>query len=195
MKAKAAFVTLLVLTLALLLTILALMPTMRPPEKPKGSWKVTIAYPPADRLPGGIALSSYSITMCLSFFSEGKLNETNLAVGSLSEVERGNVTVVIRLADETSVRVFTSNSTVLVQGKDQEGLFAATDRLLLAVAGEYAIDLDSSRSYLRVVHPSRGHQVGLPWLGGYSLSQVRGVPVHFEGNVDLRKFLLGPLSP
>ncbi|MCS7102439.1 MAG: hypothetical protein NZ992_00985 [Candidatus Korarchaeum sp.] len=178
---------------------LALVFALRVPpreEEPKGSWRITIAYPTSESLPGGVALSSYSITICLSFFSEGKVNETNLAVGSLSEVERGNVTIVIRLADETSVMVFKENSTVVVQGKDQEGLFAATDRLVLAVAGDYALDLDSSRNYLRVVHPSRGHQVGLPWLGGYTLQQVRRVPIYSQGGqVDLRRFLLGPLSP
>lgn len=194
MRAKLLIAVLLALTLVLVLTMIPRAPKVE--EKPKGSWKVTIAYPPSGSLPGGIALSSYSITMCLSFFSEGRVNETNLAVGSLSEVERGNVTIIIRLFDETSVLVFPNNSTVVVQGRDQEGLFAATDRLVLAVAGEYALDLDSSRNYLRVVHPSGGHQVGLPWLGGYTLQQVKRVPIRVHGGqVDLMKFLLGPLSP
>lgn len=193
MRVKLLIAALLISTLALALVLRAPPPSE---EKPKGSWKITIAYPSSESLPGGVALSSYSITMCLSFFSEGRVNETNLAVGSLDGVERGNVTIVIRLADETSVVVFKENSTVIVQGKDENGLLAATDRLVLAIAGDYALDLDSSRNYLRVVHPSRGHQVGLPWLGGYTLQQVKRVPVRVYGNqVDLMRFLLGPLSP
>ncbi|MEM4476929.1 MAG: hypothetical protein QXH90_00975 [Candidatus Korarchaeum sp.] len=188
----------LIVAILILVSALAIVMIQRPSvvkEKPRGSWRITIAYPPAESLPGGIALSSYSITTCLSFFSGG-LNETSLAVGSLGEVERGNVTILIRLADENSVAVFKDNSTVVVQGRDQEGLFAATDRLVLAVAGEYALDLDSSRKYLRVVHPSRGHQVGLPWLGGYTVQQVKRVPMHvYGGEVNLMEFLLGPLSP
>lgn len=165
-------------------------------NKPSGSWKVAIAYPDEGRVPGSIALSSYSITICLSFFSEGKLNETSLVVGKIGEVRNANATVVIRLSNETSVRVFLSNSTVLVQGKDEDGLFAATDRLLLEIAGDYALDLDSSGKYLRVVHPSRGHQVGLPWLGGFTVQQVKRVPVYVHGGqADLRTLLLGPLSP
>lgn len=194
MRAKSLIAVLLTLILVLTLATILRAPTIE--EKPKGSWKVTIAYPSSEQLPGGIALSSYSITMCLSFFSEGRVNETNLAVGSLSDVERGNVTIIVRLFNETSVLVFPNNSTVVVQGRDQEGLFAATDRLVLAVAGEYALDLDGSRNYLRVVHPSRGHQVGLPWLGGYTLQQVKRVPIRvYGGQVDLMRFLLGPLSP
>jgi len=163
-------------------------------ERPKGGWNVTIAYP--ERSSGGIALSSYSITMALSFFSGGKINETNIAVGPLGSVKEGNVTIVLRVSDETSIRVFLSNSTVLVQGKDQDGLFAATDRLILAIAGDYALDLDSSRNYLLVVRPSDGRRVGLQWLGGYSIQQVKRVPIYVHGGqVNLMQFILGPFSP
>ena len=162
--------------------------------RPKGGWNVTIAYP--ERSSGEIALSSYSITMALSFFSGGKINETNIAVGPLGSVKEGNVTIVLRVSDETSIRVFLSNSTVLVQGKDQDGLFAATDRLILAIAGDYALDLDSSRNYLLVVRPSDGRRVGLQWLGGYSIQQVKRVPIYVHGGqVNLMQFILGPFSP
>lgn len=194
MRAELIVAALLILALVLSLT-LALRP-QRAGERPEGSWRVTIAYQSRDSIPGGLALSSYSITTCLSFFSGGKINETNLAVGSLGEVERGNVTIIVRLADETSVIAFPENSTLVVQGRDQDGLFAATDRLVLAIAGDYALDLDDSRSYLIVVHPSRGHRVGLPWLGGYTIPQVRAVPLRvMGGELDLRRFLLGPFSP
>ena len=168
-----------------------------PNSAPK--WSVTITYPLNQTMKegsGGIGLSSYALTMALSFFSGGRLNETSIYVGPLGTVPTGNVTLVLTFSEETSVRIFTANSTVLIQGKDQEGLFAATDRLILTIAGEYALDLDKTGNYLIVVHPEQGHKVGLQWLGRLPISKVRRVPIYLHGEaVNLRKMLLGPYSP
>jgi len=168
-----------------------------PNSAPK--WSVTITYPLNQTMKegsGGIGLSSYALTMALSFFSGGRLNETSIYVGPLGTVPTGNVTLVLTFSEETSVRIFTANSTVLIQGKDQEGLFAATDRLILTIAGEYALDLDKTGNYLIVVHPEQGHKVGLQWLGRLPISEVRRVPIYLHGEaVNLRKMLLGPYSP
>ncbi|RSN70020.1 hypothetical protein D9Q81_01515 [Candidatus Korarchaeum cryptofilum] len=193
MRVEYPLVAILIVVIAAATYLLIGMPKHE--ERPKGSWNVTIAYP-AGQSSGGIALSSYSITLTLSFFSGGKINNTNIAVGSLGTVKEGNVTIVLRISNETSIRIFSSNSTVVVQGKDQDGLFAATDRLILAIAGDYALDLDSSRNYLLVVRPSDGKSVGLQWLGGYSIQQVKRVPIYVHGGqVNLMQFLLGPFSP
>ncbi len=164
------------------------------------SWIVTISYPINTTMKegsGSIGLSSYAVTMTLSFFSGGKLNESSFMVGPLGTVPPGNATVVFSLSNETSIKIFVPNSTVLIQGRNPEELFAATDRLILEIAGEYALDLDSARQYLIVVHPSKGHKVGLPWLGKLPTSVARRVPIFVYGGriSSLRDLLLGPYSP
>ncbi len=170
------------------------------PKEANGKWYVTITYPLNQTMKegsGSIGLSSYAITLTLSFFSGGKLNETSILVGPLGTVPQGNVTLVITLSGDTSVHIFPRNSTVRIQGSSQKGLFAATDRLILALAGEYALDLDETKNYLIIVHPKQGSKVGLQWLGKIPISQVRRVPiyVHGEKSVDLRKMMLGPYWP
>ena len=164
------------------------------------SWVVTVSYPINTTMKegsGSIGLSSYAVTMTLTFFSGGKLNESSFLVGPLGTVPVGNVTIIFSLSNETSIKIFAPNSTVLIQGRNQEELFAATDRLILEVAGEYALDLDSARQYLIVVHPSKGHKVGLPWLGRIPTSVAKRVPIFVYGGriSSLRDLLLGPYSP
>ncbi len=170
------------------------------PTREHGKWYVTITYPLNQTMKegsGGIGLSSYAITLTLSFFSGGMLNETSILVGPLGTVPQGNVTLVITLSGDTGVHIFPKNSTVRIQGDSQRGLFAATDRLILAIAGEYALDLDETKSYLIVVHPRQGSKVGLQWLGKLPISQVRRVPIYVHGkkSVNLRKMMLGPYWP
>ncbi len=170
------------------------------PTQEHGKWYVTITYPLNQTMKegsGSIGLSSYALTLTLSFFSGGMLNETSILVGPLGTVPQGNVTLVITLSGGTSVHIFPSNSTVRIQGDSQKGLFAATDRLILAIAGEYALDLDETKNYLIIVHPRQGSKVGLQWLGRLPISQVRRVPIYIHGerSVDLRKMMLGPYWP
>ncbi|MDK2373207.1 MAG: hypothetical protein QI197_07520 [Candidatus Korarchaeota archaeon] len=170
------------------------------PTQGHGKWYVTITYPLNQTMKegsGSIGLSSYAITLTLSFFSGGNLNETSILVGPLGTVPQGNVTLLITLSGETGVHIFPRNSTVRIQGSSQEDLYAATDRLILAIAGEYALDLDETRSYLIIVHPKQGSKVGLQWLGKLPLSRVRRVPIYVHGEkyVDLRKMMLGPYWP
>ncbi len=192
----------LLITAAIALVILlAYFLALQRNEKPKGEiWSVTIAYPINQTMKegsGSLGLSSYALTMAMSFFSGGKLNETNIHVGPLGTVPAGNVTIVLSLSGGTGVNIFTKNSTVRLQGKDQDGLYAATDRVILAIAGEYALDLDESGNYLIVVHPEQGNKVGLQWLGKFPISLIRKVPVylHDSKEVNLRKMILGPYSP
>lgn len=164
-----------------------------------GRWYIAITYPINQTMKegsGSIGLSSYALTFALSFLSGGKINETSIIVGPLGIIPQGNVTLLIELSNETSIQVFTQNSTVRIQGKDQNGLYAATDRLMLALAGEYALGLDETKNYLLLVDPRQGKKVGLQWLGGLPISKVREVRIYFHGKeVDLRELLLGPYWP
>ncbi len=199
MEAKYKYLILIVI-LALAITS-AYFFTLPKKEKPKKElWSVTITYPLNQTMKkgsGSLGLSSYALTMAISFFSKGRLNETSIHVGPLGTVPRGNVTVVLSLSGGTGVMVFTKNSTIRLQGKDQNGLFAATDRVILAIAGEYALDLDESGNYLIVIHPDQGNKVGLQWLGKIPISLVKRVPIYLYDSkeVNLRKMLLGPYSP
>ena len=134
--------------------------------------------------------------MALSFFSGGQLNETDLLVGPLGEIGGANSTLLLKFGPETRIDVFSDNRTVIISGAGTEGLFKATNRLLLAMAGEFSLGLDSTGKYLIVVHPSKGHKVGLQWIGGYSVEDVRRVPIKYHGErVELRELILGPLAP
>ena len=201
MEARRLILLSVILVAALAIAAYSLLPKGTPDSVAggNGTWRVTITYPLNQTMmegSGGIGLSSYALTLTLSFFSEGRLNESNIVVGPLGTVPRGNVTLVISFSNETSVRIFTRNSTIRVQGRNQKELFAATDRLILAVAGEYALGLDEGRNYLVIVHPERGHKVGLQWLGKLPIPSVRRVPIFLHGEgVNLRKMLLGPYSP
>ncbi len=198
MEAKYKYIVILVVIL-LAVTSVYLFTLNR--EKPKKvTWSVTITYPLNQTMKkgsGSLGLSSYALTSAISFFSKGRINETNIYVGPLGTVPRGNVTVVLSLSGGTGVAVFTKNSTIRLQGRDQNGLFAATDRVILAIAGEYALDLDESGNYLVVIHPEQGRKVGLQWLGKFPISLVKKVPIYLYGSerVNLRKMLLGPFSP
>ncbi len=198
MEAKYLVILLVVLAIAGLAAYSLLLKEGPPkPSASNGRWFVTITYPLNQTMKkgsGSIGLSSYAITLTLSFFSGGRLNETSILVGPMGTVPQGNATLIITLSGDPSVHIFPANKTVRIQGNSQEGLFAATDRLILAIAGEYALDLDETRSYLIIVHPEQGNKVGLQWLGKLPISAVRRVPIYLHGqkSVDLRKMLLGP---
>ncbi len=164
------------------------------------SWKISIVYPrnaTGIEGSGALGISTYTISLTISFFSGGQLNETNLMAGPLGFTEIGNSSIILRPAKTPKVIVYTNNRTVIIQGDYKSGLYAAVDRFLLLFSGKYAIGLDSSKKYLTIIHPDKGTKYGIPWLGKFSVEEVKRVPVEFHGSseVNLMDLILGPFTP
>ncbi len=163
-------------------------------------WKIGIMYPESAtgvEGSGALGISTYTISLTLSFFSGGQLNETNLLAGPIGSTEGVNSSIVLKPSKTPKVIVYAHNRTVILEGDYKYGLFAAVDRFLLLFSGKYAIGLDTSRRYLTIIHPDKGTKYGIPWLGGLSIEEVRGVPVEYHGTdqADVMDLILGPFTP
>ena len=163
-------------------------------------WKIAIVYPESAtgiKGSGALGISTYTISLTLSFFSGGQLNETNLLAGPIGSVGEVNSSIVLRPSKAPKVLIYAHNRTVIIEGDYKSSLFAAVDKFLLLFSGKYAIGLDSSRKYLTIVHPDKGTKYGIPWLGGFSIEEVKRVPVeyHETNEVNVMDLVLGPFTP
>ena len=148
------------------------------------------------------AKMSYSLSVTVNVMTGGAFGNTShlivLELDRLYEAPKTNSSFLsIRGPKgwplDTGIYVFPENNTVVVAGSSEEGLAKAFDRLLLAITGESAIDIDPSGTYLVVEVPGRGHQVGIPWIGGYRLIDITEIPIYGGTDADVVRILLDGL--
>ncbi len=137
----------------------------------------------------------------LSFLTGGKVSSSMIRVAtpenissSLSWQWDGDSFIVFTKGVENRVIVFFKNKTVILEYNSSRGLAAVSDRLLVELAGDLVLGTDSKREYLVLVHPVRGNRVGIVWVGGLSLEQVKGVPVTYPGGKLSQKDLIEMIS-
>ncbi len=187
---------------ALLLAALAalwIMVANRPP--PPYTLVLVYSDEDASSYPEALGKGGYAITMLVGIMTGGYLNQSNTLVISprqLDSVRGPNTSYVLVRgpnwgADSLGLRVFLDNRTVVVEGRSEEELEMAIDRLLVSIAGENALDVSPRGDQLVVLSPS-GQRVGVQWLGGKRLDEVLAVPLLGGSGEDVRKAVLDGLA-
>lgn len=148
------------------------------------------------------ARMSYSLSVTVNVMTAGAFGNTShlivLELDRLYEAPEVNSSFLTIRGPrgwtlDTGVYVFPENNTVVVGGSTEEGLAKAFDRLLLAITGDCAIDVDPSGNYLVVEVPGRGHRVGVPWVDRFRLAEVADIPVYGGTDADVAHILLNGL--
>ncbi len=148
------------------------------------------------------ARMSYSLSVTVNVMTAGAFGNTShlivLELDRLYEAPKVNSSFLTIRGPrgwtlDTGIYVFPENNTVVVGSSTEEGLAKAFDRLLLAITGDCAIDVDPSGNYLVVEVPGKGHQVGVPWVGRFRLAEVADIPVYGGTDADVVRILLNGL--
>ena len=169
----------------------------RPPETPsEAPFRVVMAFSDEDAvsMPEALGRGSYSIGMILSLMSGGYFNETTFLLSTpdgLSEFS-GNTSFLLLKgpgwgAEELRIVSLPENRTVVVEAPNQSAMAIAIDRLLLAIAGDRAIDLSPTRRYLVVF---AGGKKSVPWLSGLDREVVVSLVPVVGGEDQVRDILL-----
>ena len=169
----------------------------KPPEASPGApFRVVMAFSDEDAvsMPEAMGRGSYSIGMILSLMSGGYFNETTFLLSTPDGLSQfsGNTSFLLLKgpgwgARELRILSFPENRTVVIEAPNQSAMVVAIDRLLLAVAGDRAIDLSPTRRYLVVF---AGGKKSVPWLSGLDRDAVVSLVPVIGGEEQIREILL-----
>ena len=134
----------------------------------------------------------------LSFLTGGKVSGDMIQVVTYKDIPSAgngeNSFIIFTKGAENKVVVFPDNKTIILEYTSSKGLAAVSDRLLIEMARNLVLGVDSKREYLVLVHPVKGNKVGIVWIGGLSLTQVEKIPVAYSGEKLSQRALIEMIS-